>query len=192
MTKEKIEIKKSYLVIGIIVILILGIWLIPKLFGVTNKTNLISDHQVPEIGKLAPSITFTTIGGKELKLSDYKGQKVMLWYLATWCSSCSKGSQVLEQNNAKLNGMKIIALETFGDAGYKGIPIKQFAQTNAPTSLNYPNWIWGDASQQATEIYNYKNYPDIYYLINKKGIIESIDGAPSATINKIISFAQGR
>jgi len=116
----------------------------------------------------------------------------MIWYLATWCSSCSKGSQVLEQNNAKLKGMKVIALETFGDAGYNGIPIGQFIQENAPASLNYGNWIWGDASKGATEVYNSKNYPDIYYLIDKNGIVRSIDGAPSATINKIIGFAQGQ
>lgn len=97
---------------------------------------------------------------------------------------------MLEQNNDKLNGMKVIALETFDDAGYKGIPIGRFIQKNAPTSLKYSNWIWGHASKQATEIYNSKNYADIYYLINKNGIIKSIDGAPSATINKIVSFAQ--
>jgi len=140
---------------------------------------------------LAPDAIFTTINGKELKLSDYRGEKVMLWYLATWCSSCIKGSQVLEQNNNKLNGMKVIALETFGDAGYRGIPINQFAQKNAPASINYNNWVWGDASQRATEVYNYKNYPDIYYLIDEKGIVKVINGAPSATIGKIINFAQG-
>lgn len=190
---QEIKIKKSHIKIGLILIIILsGLFFVPTFFTNTKKVNSISNNIVPKIGKIAPDIQFTTINGKEIKLSDYQGKKVMLWYIATWCSSCSKGSQVLEQNNDKLNGMKVIALETFGDAGYNGIPINQFVQTNAPDSLGFNNWIWGDASERATEIYNSKNYADIYYLIDEKGIVKSIDGTPSATIGKIISFSQGK
>ncbi len=191
--KEGIEIKKSYLKIGIILFFILVIlFLFLDSFLGSKRINPRSNSPFPEIGKVAPNVMFTTINGEKKNLSDYRGKKVMLWYLATWCSSCIKGSQVLEQNNNKLNGMKVITLETFGDAGYKGIPINQFVQRNVPTSLSYSNWIWGDASQRATEIYNLRNYPDLYYLINEKGIVEVVDGAPSATINKIIAFAGGR
>jgi len=139
----------------------------------------------------APEATFTTVEGKEVKLSEYRGEKVMFWFFATWCPSCIKAAQVLEEKNNQLNGMKIIALKTYGNAGYRGESVEQFAQKNAPQTFNYNNWIWGDASQEATQIYNSKNYPDIYYLIDENGIVRDVDGAPAATLNKIIQFAQG-
>ncbi len=174
-------------------ILLLGIMAILFISGCTRQqqTASSSDGAVLKLGKQAPDVAFTTIDGKQVKLSDYRGEKVMFWYFATWCPSCFKAAEVLEQNNNKLNGMKIIALKTFGNAGYSGASVSQFAQKNAPATLNYENWIWGDASQQGTSIYNSQNYPDIYFLIDENGVLQAVDGAPAATLNKIINFAQG-
>ncbi len=181
---QEIKIKKLSLIIVVIIIVIVGLFLISK----KNNTN--SSNEVLQIEQKAPDTIFTTIDGKELKLSDYKGEKVMFWFFATWCPSCTKAAEVLEQNNNQLNNVKIIALKTYENAGYKGPTILEFAQKNSPNALNYNNWVWGDASQQATSIYNPQNYPDIYFLIDENGILREIDGAPAATLNKIINFAQ--
>ena len=187
---NNIKIKKKTLVIWVVVILIIAsLFLIPKF--TKNKTNEVSNNAILKIGTEAPDVTFTTISGEEQKLSDYRGEKVMLWYFATWCPSCIKASEVLEQNNNKLNGMKIIALKTYGNAGYGGPTILEFGQKYSPNALNYDNWIWGDASQQATSIYNSQNYPDIYFFIDENGILRDVDGSPAATLNKIVNFANG-
>lgn len=157
----------------------------------TSKPPSTSNSVVLQLGAPAPDTTFTTIDGKEKKLSDYRGEKVMFWYFATWCPSCIKAAEVLEQNNDKLNGMKVIALKTYGNAGYNGPTISEFGQKYSPNALNYDNWVWGDASQQATSTYNSQNYPDIYFLIDENGILRGVDGAPAATLNKIVNFAQG-
>lgn len=141
-------------------------------------------------GEEAPEATFTAIDGKQAKLSDYRGEKVMLWFFATWCPSCIKAAEVLEQNNDRLKGMKIIALKMYGNAGYSGPTILEFGQKYLPNALSYDDWVWGDASQQATSIYNPQNYPDIYFLIDEKGILQYVDGSPAATLNKIVNFAQ--
>ena len=156
-----------------------------------QQTTSTSNSVVLELGKEAPEATFTTLDGQEVKLSEYRGEKVMFWFFATWCPSCIKAAEVLEVNNEQLNGMNVIGLKTYGNAGYKGESVGQFAQKNAPQTLNYQNWIWGDASQRATQIYNSQNYPDIYFLIDENGILRGVDGAPAATLNKIVNFAQG-
>jgi len=187
---NRIKIKKSHLKIAILVVLVLiGAFFL--LGHSQNKQGSSSTNVVySSIGKPAPDVTFTTIDGEERKLSDYRGEKVMFWYFATWCPSCIKAAEVLQQNNDKLNGMKIIALKTYGNAGYSGPTILEFSQKYSPNALKYDNWVWGDASQQATSTYNTQNYPDIYFLIDENGILRDVDSAPAATSNKIVNFAQ--
>ena len=176
-----------------IIIGIIGIILIGWAFSLFNKpqNSTINRRRAIEVvkGLQAPEATFRTINNKQVSLSDYRGKKVMLWFLATWCSSCSAGARVLAQNNSKLGNLTIIAIETYGDAGYQGPPVKEFAQRTDPNLLSMPNWVWGNASQEATAIYNSRNFPDIYFLIDENGILQDVDSAPAATINKIIQFS---
>src|SRR5690625_3213867 len=41
-----------------------------------------------EVGDTAPNFTLETLDGEEVKLSDYRGQKVLLNFWATWCPPC--------------------------------------------------------------------------------------------------------
>ena len=37
--------------------------------------------------------------------------------------------------------------------------------------------------------YNPRRYPDIYFLIDEKGMLQAVNGAPSATMSTIKKFA---
>ncbi len=89
----------------------------------------------------------------------------------------------------KLKNLKIIATKTFGNAGYPGPSVLDFAKQYSPSLLSEKNWLWGDLTKSSTAVYNPKNYPDIYFLIDENGVLQDISGAPAATINKIIKFA---
>lgn len=178
-----IKIKKKTLVIWIIMILIIAsLFLIPK-FTVNNST-------VPEIGKEAPDATFATIDGQEKKLSDYGGKKTMFFVLATWCPTCQQGVKALAENNENLQGIEFVILKTYKNAGYPGPSIQEFAQRYAPEMLSEDNWVFGDLSEESTYLWNPKNYPDIYWLIDEQGIVRKVNGAPAATMGLINQFAQ--
>src|SRR5690625_4623501 len=41
-----------------------------------------------EIGNIAPDFTLSTLTGEEVSLSDFRGQRVMINFWATWCPPC--------------------------------------------------------------------------------------------------------
>src|SRR5690625_4297652 len=39
-------------------------------------------------GSTAPDFSLTTLDGESVRLSDFRGQKIMLNFWATWCAPC--------------------------------------------------------------------------------------------------------
>lgn len=93
---------------GILIVIITGMlgWTVYEfIFASNEKTNqdenrltaqqLNNSGEVEESnkigirkGELAPDFELTTLDGKTVKLSDYKGKRVMLNFWATWCPPC--------------------------------------------------------------------------------------------------------
>ena len=60
-----------------------------------TSVDITKDESIPGVdlgevqeGNQAPDFTLTTLDGEELKLSDYRGKKVILNFWATWCPPC--------------------------------------------------------------------------------------------------------
>jgi len=143
---------------------------------------------------LIPGITFTTAAGLQKSFGNYQHEKLMIWQVATWCGSCAAGLHVLDEHRAELKkaGLRVILLRMYQDGGYPGMSITQFVNRVAPSLWQQANWVIGDASASFARTYNPKKYPDIYYLINQKGVVVAINGAPSATYGLIKKFMVGK
>ena len=48
----------------------------------------ITDEEGIELGNIAPDFELETLEGEKVKLSDYRGEKVIVNFWATWCPPC--------------------------------------------------------------------------------------------------------
>ncbi|WP_338657086.1 TlpA disulfide reductase family protein (plasmid) [Sporosarcina psychrophila] len=65
-------------------------------------------------GQLAPDFELKTLDGETVKLSDYKGQRVMLNFWATWCPPCRAEMPDMQkfQENKDVQVLAVNLLET--------------------------------------------------------------------------------
>ena len=145
-----------------------------------------------KIGAPAPDITFTTADGTERRLSEFRGQPVMLWFFATWCPTCMVGTVAVAGifDQLKQAGIQIIQLRLYNNLGAPGPSIEEFATLYASSVPRSPKWLWSDASMAASYTYDPSGYPDIYFLIDRDGIVQEIAPAPNVTMNTILEFAE--
>lgn len=127
-----------------------------------------------ETNQQAPDFKLTTLDGKEVKLSDYRGKKVILNFWATWCPPCKEEIPQMEKyykNQAKNENVEILAVnltKSDKDENY----IADFVKTY---DMTYPVLLDKEGKQQ--EKYEIVTIPTSYF-IDTKGIIQKVAIGP--------------
>ncbi|MGC8622610.1 MAG: redoxin domain-containing protein [Candidatus Micrarchaeia archaeon] len=149
----------------------------------TVKTSISSPNIT--IGSPAPNYSFMLVNGSYESLYNFKGHPVLLWFVATWCSGCVQGNEILNQNYGffKSRGIKIIELELYNDLGYKGPNIGDFASSYAPSAYGSGTIIPAFASYNMSAAYDPSGYLDIYYLISSNGTVIYENNTLALTLN---------
>lgn len=117
----------------------------------------------PLVGGPAPQFELETVGGQTIKLSDFKGEFVVLNFWATWCVPCSKEMpefQKAHQTFADKN-IKIIGVN-FGEPKKR---VYKFTQDNNLSFL-----VLLDGFGNTAEKYKVRSLP-VTYFISPDGII---------------------
>lgn len=133
------------------------ITLISILFALT----LTFQAQAQELSGPAPNFALKTIDGKTARLSDYKGQVVMLNFWASWCGPCREEMPLLEKiyTTYKKAGFVLLGVtidEKVADA--KGFLSK--------SPVSFP--ILLDSQGKTADLYNNRAMPSSYF-IDRKG-----------------------
>jgi peroxiredoxin len=93
------------------------------------------EHQyLVKVGDQAPDFTINEVDGKSYKLSDLKGQIVMLQFTASWCSVCRKEMPFIENEiwkPKKEKGLKVIGID-------RDEPIEKAKELIEATGVTYP------------------------------------------------------
>ena len=64
-------------------------------------------------GEAAPDFELIDATGKTVRLSDYRGQVVVLKLATTWCPTCKQQSDEIESVAGELNAGKVVVIDVF-------------------------------------------------------------------------------
>ena len=138
-------------------------------------TSTAGEIPAPREGFLAPDFTLETIEGKTVRLSDYRGQTVLLNLWATWCPPCRAEMPAIQKMHEeyKDQGFIVLALNmTYQDTPSNVEPFIQEYDLTFPVLL--------EPSGQVAAQYELRSLPSSFF-IDKNGIIqEVVIGGPMA------------
>jgi peroxiredoxin len=116
------------------------------------------------LGSEAPDFVLKSIAGKNLRLSEYRGEVVMLSFWATWCGDCRAQ---LEQ----LGAMR----DRYQDAGVEllAVSLDQNARQagEATSAASYP--VLHDAAGEVGRLYDVTKMP-VMVLIDRGGVVREV------------------
>jgi cytochrome c biogenesis protein CcmG, thiol:disulfide interchange protein DsbE len=127
---------KRILIYGIVALCLIGLYVAGRRKAQT-PTKAAS-------GNAAPDFAVTTIDGKKLSLSEYRGKVVLLDFWATWCTPCREEIPHFVEMQEKYGpqGFQVIGISMDDDAK----PVREFSQK---FKMNYPVAVGDDKLAQS-------------------------------------------
>ncbi|AMX01001.1 thiol-disulfide oxidoreductase ResA [Rummeliibacillus sp. G93] len=152
--------KRLYLRIAILAVLVAAI--VYTIYTTANK----NDVKLLKVGDDAPNFSLVDLNGKTHKLSDYKGQGVLLNFWGTWCKPCKKEMPAIndQYKEFKDQGIQILGIN---------IAQSELEVTSFTDKLGVEFPIVIDKTRSVMRAYNVDPLPATI-LINKDGKIENI------------------
>jgi cytochrome c biogenesis protein CcmG, thiol:disulfide interchange protein DsbE len=156
------------------IILILGFaWI----FISADKSGLLASGKIsaPQQGFLAPDFELKSLTGEGVKLSDLRGQAVLVNLWATWCPPCRTEMQTIETvyNEYKDQGFTVLAVNmTYQDAPLEILPFVNGHGLTFPILL--------DETGDTANVYQLKSLPSSYFISRAGVIQEVVIGGPMA------------
>jgi thiol-disulfide isomerase/thioredoxin len=168
--KKKAKKKSKSLLIGLVILAFFIILIFINLQSNTSPSN--PNTPISSNKNLAEDFSLKLINGTIVKLSDFKGKPVLIWFVATWCSSCWNGAELLAKNYYPKFyelGVIIITIQLYNNLNQPGMSMEEFASRFIGGMKQ--NWYIGVSDPKTTQLYDPEGYPDVYYIINKQGYI---------------------
>jgi len=120
--------------------------------------------EAPRVGHLAPDFVLTTLDGREVRLSDYRGHVVFLNFWATWCGPCKVEMPAMERlyRDYRRQGFAILALSSDPEGAAVTRPFRD--------SLGLSFTIAHDPDAVVMRLYGVRTLPETF-LVNREGVI---------------------
>lgn len=137
------------------------------------------------VGKVAPDFSLTDMQGRQVSLSQYKGQVVVLNFWATWCPPCREEMPSMEKlhRDYKEKGLVMLAVNV-DENGRQAV--EGFLQRQP---YSFP--ILLDTQNVAQNTYGVFRFPESFIIDRNGVVVEKIIGARdwlSGPTFKLIDF----
>lgn len=120
-------------------------------------------EEAPEV-TMAPDFTLEDLNGHKVRLSDLKGQKVLINFWTTWCTYCRAEMPLLQQfyEQTKNRNWQVLMVNiTVSERGLSNV--KNYLTTN---KFTFPVLL--DKKGEAAALYGINSIPTSF-IINEKG-----------------------
>ncbi len=134
-----------------------------------------ADHSGIQVGDMAADFTLTSLDGKTVQLSDYRGKKVLLNFWATWCPPCkAEMPHVQKFYEDELQRDVVVLAVNLTDTEKSADRVDEFVRER---ELTFPVVL--DEAGQASDLYRVRAYPTSI-VIDSQGVIRGkMQGAMS-------------
>jgi len=158
------------------IFLILPILILVALMGCTKEA------KPPVEGNPAPDFTLNTLTGEVVKLSDLKGQVVLLNFWATWCPPCRQEIPSMMRLNTAMAGKPFRMLCVSIDDGGK-VAVEEFFRTSG---FSLPALM--DTDKRAGKLYGLTGVPETFVIDRNGVILKKVVGAMEWDRPEVIAF----
>jgi peroxiredoxin len=115
-------------------------------------------------GSEAPDFVLKSLSGKNLRLSEYRGEVVMLSFWATWCGDCRAQLETLGEMRERYQdaGVELLAVSLDQTARQAG---------EAAAQASYP--VLHDAGGEVGRLYDVTKMP-VMVLVDRGGVVREV------------------
>lgn len=117
-------------------------------------------------GAIAPDFVLKSVSGANVRLSEYRGDVVLVNFWATWCGECRTQLAELNEWQATYEGAGLRLLAINLDRRWTDM-----SKTAAALELSYP--VLHDAALEVSQLYEVSTMP-ASVLIDRDGVIRDV------------------
>jgi len=123
-----------------------------------------------ELGARAPDFTLTNLQGEQVKLSQFRGQVVLVNFWATWCPPCREEMPSMESLHRRFKdqGLVLLALNVDED----GAP----AVNDFLKGKDYTFPILLDTGAEVQDLYRVFRFPETFVIDRNGNIVDRVIG----------------
>lgn len=143
--------------IALQVLAVLGIWLAASAYQTRRH-----------VAGRAPDFTLTDLSGRRVALHDYRNQKVVLHFFATWCGVCKAELPSVRRLQASLGKDEVLL--AIAEDSDDPAALRRFA---ADHELRYPILL---GTREVLSAYGVDRFPTNYYLNGDGSVNSSTSG----------------
>ncbi|MCA9401670.1 MAG: TlpA family protein disulfide reductase [Candidatus Omnitrophica bacterium] len=121
----------------------------------------------PLVGEESPDFTLSTLLGKRLTFSQYRGKHpAILFFWATWCPHCREALKEINKDPSQFEkqGVKLVLI----DMGEEKNIVKRYTDKN-----NIQMDVWLDEASELAEPYALVGMPT-FVFVNQDGIVKEV------------------